>query len=344
MFGFSEQDLIGQSIDKLMPAPHKYEHENYLRQYLDTGIAKIIGIGRELLAQNSQGEVFPIHLTTTEVQARGSKIFVGVIRNLSQDDDTEQLLLEQRAQLAHAGRLITMGELTASIAHEVNQPLAAIEMYAKTCQRLLGKESFDRELVHSTLQKLSDQTLRVGEVITGIQRFVKSSDGARSLVNVNAALAEIQHLIAGDALSRGIELVYDLTPNRTQVRCDARQIQQVALNLLRNAIEAMDEVDCCNGAQIILSTQLKDGFVSVAVDDTGAGVPSTQEQHMFVAFHSTKLQGIGLGLSICKSIIEDHGGEIGYSNKEAGQGCIFYFTLPIDKQVNEKTVSGRQHE
>lgn len=329
LFGFTEQEMLGAPVAKLMPAPTDAAHDAFVKSYVDTGVATILGIGRELLAQNKDGMSFPVHLVTTELQKAGKRIFIGVMRDLSSVGESQRLLSEQRAHLAQAGRLITMGELMTSIAHEINQPLAAITTYAQACQRILEKEVLEKDKIAGALDKLSEQALRAGRAIEGIQRFVKRPVGAHTLVNLNAILAEIQHLIAGDALLAGIEVVYRMTPQAIVVNCDTSLIQQVALNLLRNAIDAMREVDCAYGSQVVLSTELIDTMVRVSVEDSGSGVADRDLPYIFTALHSTKENGIGLGLSICKSIVEDHKGEIGFVNKASGHGCIFYFVLPM---------------
>ncbi len=335
MFGYTESQIMGQPLVVLMPEPYRSAHEAYVERYMAGGDAGIIGIGRELVAQRKDGSTFPIYLAVSEIQAEDGVYFVGIIRDLSEQKHAQDILLEQRDHLAQVGRLSTMGEMTASIAHEINQPLTAISMYAQACIRLLERPQPNSDKVLEAVRKLNDQSLRAGAVIERIQRFVQNAGGQREVVDLNALLLDLQHLVVGDARLHGVELVYDMTPRNPMVFCDPVQIQQVGLNLIRNAIDAMYEIECINGREIkVISTVLEDGgqpCAQVLVVDCGPGVAVEDAPMIFSAFHTTKSDGMGMGLSICRSIIEEHGGELSFRNNE-GAGACFYFQIPLGHQ------------
>ncbi len=341
MFGYRESDLLGQQISMLMPEPYRANHQGYVDHFLETGNATIIGIGRELTAVTAKGEVFPIYLAIKALPGDGETYFTGIVRDLSLQKESELALAEQREHLARVGRLSTMGEMTASIAHEINQPLTAIAMYAQACIKLLERSDLDREKISGALQKLNTQALRAGSVIERIQRFVRNEGGQREMVDMPGLLSELQHLAAGDARAHGIEVVYSVDGAMEKVFCDPVQIQQVALNLLRNAIDAMDEVHCQYGNRIDVSVSEERSGVAVSVADLGPGIMDDQQDLVFGAFHSTKSDGMGMGLSICQSIIRDHSGELGYENN-SGPGVTFRFWLPFadDSDRIDGTVEG----
>ena len=329
MFGYAESELLGEAVNRLMPEPYRTEHDDYMRRYQDTGNKKIIGIGRELEAVHRSGRRFPIYLAVSEVNVDGRRRFTGIIRDLTERHAAEAQAREQRERLAHVGRLSTMGEMTASIAHEINQPLTAIAMYAQACLKLLERSEVDTTRLGAALAKLNQQSLRAGEVIERIQRFVLNQDSHRESASVNGLLSDLLKLAGSDARMHGIELIFEPSSSLPEVFCDPIQIQQVALNLIRNAIDAMAEIDCEHGNRVTIRTRRTvEGRVEVSVADLGPGVADDQAPLLFTAFHSTKTDGMGMGLSICRTIIEGHGGTLDFRNQVQGVGAMFFFTLP----------------
>jgi two-component system sensor kinase FixL len=330
LFGYTQSELTGQPVDVLMPEPHRSHHTDYLVRYLATREARIIGVGRELEALTRDGRRIPIHLSVSEIRLAGTHRFTGFIRDLSDQRATLEVLAEQRERLAHVGRLSTMGEMTASIAHEINQPLTAISMYAQSGLRLLQREAPDLVKLTAALDKLNTQSLRAGAIIERIQRFTRSQEGQRENVAINMLLKELVKLAEGDARLHDMELVFDLEEPLPPLSADPIQIQQVALNLIRNAIDAMNEIDCANGRQILISTRsIAGNRIEVAVVDDGPGVAEDHADLLFTPFHTTKKEGMGMGLSICRTIIAEHGGVLGFRGRTGGMpGATFYFTLP----------------
>jgi two-component system, LuxR family, sensor kinase FixL len=328
LFGYDRSEIIGHPITRLMPEPHRSNHDHYMQRYLQTGEKRIIGIGRELQGLTRSGSRVPIYLAVSEIMLQGRRRFTGIIRDLSEQQATREALAEQREKLAHVGRLSTMGEMTASIAHEINQPLTAISMYAQSSLKLIQRGNPDLEKLAVALDKLNTQSLRAGAIIERIQRFARAQDSQREVLEINELLKELVKLAEGDARLHDVGITFDLEDDLRPVYCDPIQIQQVALNLIRNAIDAMKAIDCCHGnALSITSRSLPDGRVEVAVADQGPGVAEDQQQSLFKPFHTTKKEGMGMGLSICRTIIGEHGGELAFRNN-TGPGATFYFTLP----------------
>lgn len=330
LFGYRGADVIGRNINLLMTATDADHHDEYLKDYLATGQASIIGIGRELVGLTAGGDRVPIYLAVSDIQLDGRRRFAGIIRNLTEQHAAREALASQREKLAHVGRLSTMGEMTASIAHEINQPLTAISMYAQASIKLLDREG-GKEKVKEALEKLITQSLRAGAVIERIQRFARAQESSKQLVDLNSQVVDLLKLAESDARMHNIELEIDLAPELPALFADPVQIQQVILNLIRNGIDAMNEIGCRNGRSILLTTRLTDSTVELLVSDRGSGVAENQADLLFTPFHTTKKEGMGMGLSICRSIISEHGGELRFRNN-ADNGACFYFTLPIDNE------------
>ena len=327
LFGYPDDGLVGQPVTILMPEPHHSQHQRYVDSFLTSGTARIIGIGRELMAVTREGKMFPIYLAVSEIKTPLGVFFAGILRDLTQQKAAQEALLEQQEKLARVGRLSTMGEMTASIAHEINQPLTAISMYAQACNKLLQNPVMDRERLSTALEKLTRQSLRAGAIIERIQRFVRNETGQRELVNLNGLVRDLSHFVAADARLHDIQIVYELADAVPSVFCDPIQIQQVALNLIRNAIDAMQQIERRNGNRVTVRTAQGEEWVELAVEDCGTGVSDDDEPLVFSAFHTTKKDGMGMGLSICRSIINQHGGQLNFSNNPS-HGATFYFRLP----------------
>ncbi|MFV2089205.1 MAG: PAS domain S-box protein [Pseudomonadales bacterium] len=329
LFGYSADEAIGKSINMLMTGVHESNHNRYLSDYLRTGKARIIGMGRELIAKSADGTKIPIYLAVSEVHLDGKRRFAGIVRNLTEQYAAREALASQREKLAHVGRLSTMGEMTASIAHEINQPLTAIAMYAQASLKLLERTG-STEKIKGALEKLNTQALRAGAVIERIQRFARAQETSKELLDINELVTDLLKLAGSDARMHDIELMLDLAGDLPQIFADPVQIQQVILNLIRNGIDAMNEIHCKHGRTITLETRCTNGVdVEVIVSDLGHGVADDQADLLFTPFHTTKKEGMGMGLSICRSIISEHGGELRYRD-HPGPGASFFFSIPSD--------------
>ena len=330
MFGYALEEVRGKNVRMLMPDPYRSEHDQYLSRYTTTDKAHIIGIGREVSAQRKDGSVFPIHLSVGEVAHSSKRRFVGLIRDISTQREAELEARQHREQLAHMDRLNMLGEMAAGIAHEINQPLTAISLFSHAGKRLIEAGNYDK--LSEVCDKLSQHAQRAGAVIERVQAMSRRQDSTKEIADCNALIREVAKLAESEALLRNISIAVETSDELPNVSVDPIQIQQVALNLLRNGMEAMRMIDCRHGSTIHIWTDhcpKGGGGVQVAVSDSGCGVSEEAAKKMFTPFSSSKETGMGMGLSICRAIVAAHGGQLEYrNNPHPHQGATFFFSLP----------------
>jgi C4-dicarboxylate-specific signal transduction histidine kinase len=245
----------------------------------------------------------------------------------------EEVLRQTQADLAHVSRVTTMGELTASLAHEVNQPIAAAVTNANTCLRWLSREPPDVEQARAAAMRIVKDSTRAGEIISRIRLLFKKGTPQRALVDVNEVVREMVVLLHREASRHLISIESELAENLPQAVGDRVQLQQVLMNLMMNSIDAMKNVDGTRELAI-KSQQTENEQVLVSVNDTGMGLPAQQTDLIFKAFFTTKEQGTGMGLSISRSIVESHGGQL-WAAGNSPRGASFCFTLPTKLEVKE---------
>ncbi len=325
MFAYKPGELIGQNVSVLMPEPFAGEHDQYLQNYHHTGKAKIIGIGREAKAKRSNSQTFPIELSVGEIIEGDERRYVGFIRDITARKEAQSEAREARERLAHVTRLSTMGEMASGIAHEINQPLAAIAAYSQACRRLISAENADLESISPVLEKISAQAQRAGEVIRRLRTFFKKRKSEHVRSDLNELVRDSVDLNHADTRILNHPVILELADQLPPVSVDPVQIQQVVLNLLRNAIDAMEHKP---GKPVIISSkQHDDDFLEVVVKDHGDGIDEETAFSLFNPFFSTKKSGMGMGLPISESIVNSHGGQIWYQPDEPGSA--FHFVLPV---------------
>lgn len=456
MFGYGLPEVLGQPVSMLMPQPYRRDHDTYMDRYLDTGVRRIIGIGREVVAQRRDGTSFPIDLSVGEFVSEGEHGFVGILRDISvrkrqeaelrktteelrlifehtptaiaitdlegcivdanrgceallgypaselrgrlyatllADEDREAVTAELahlqvsgellsreqrycradgqqlvallnagvardvdgapllticeivdrsqlyaatheaedlRAKLAYLNRLGTLGEMVSGIAHEVNQPLTAIASYASAARRFLLAGSYDSSELASILEKISAQAERAGQVIRRLRNMTRRHEEVREPLDVKGLVVEVARLIGFEFSARGWRLLLKLDAVLPRLLGDTVQIQQVLLNLIRNAVEAMSEQTVGDKVEVMVSSP-DPATVEIHVIDSGPGLSKEIEDRLFEPFFTTKSQGMGLGLSICRSIMAAHGGDLSFRRRAHG-GAEFVMSLPVNFQ------------
>lgn len=333
VFGYSQSQVMGRNVKILMPTPFKEQHDQYLNNYQTTGTAKIIGTGRQVKARKASGEIFPIYLSVGQVKSAGPTKFVGIIRDISEQEKNRKEAEESRERLSQVTRLQTMGEMAAGIAHEINQPLSAISMYAEACKRLLNNPGTGHEQLENTLEKIAGQAHRASEVISHLREFVKKRHAQFESVELNRLIEETIRLAMLDTRILELELSVRLYSDEIFIAADPIQIQQVLLNLIRNAIDAMEDMP---GAALTVTSDLVDSnHAEVSVADTGRGIDKEHQASIFTPFHTTKASGMGMGLAVSQTIIHAHGGTLTFAARPTG-GSVFSFRLPATPDSDMK--------
>ena len=450
IFAYTPSDVIGKNISMLMPLPYQLEHDKFIKNYLNSGEAKIIGIGREVEGKRSDDTIFPMWLTIAEFYEGGKRFFTGFIKDLSTErsyfkiassyahilenslneiyifdaetllflrvnqgalvnlqysseeikklspidlkpeftresfekllqplrlgerekihfttvhirkdkslypvdvhlelsefesrkvfvaiilDITERIQAEENARvqqelLAHMDRLSMMGEMAAGIAHEINQPLTAIDSYAQAAKRRIKNDSFEVEKLQDLLEKISKTSIRAGDVIAKLRAMVKHQPKSRSTADVNTLIKDTVRIAEVDTQALEFKIVLNLDSKLPHVMVDSVQIQQVLLNLIRNAMEAAAKENKENKLIYISSSLLaEENRIKISVQDYGCGIDEKIAGELFNPFYTTKKSGMGMGLAICHSIIQEHGGNLWFT-PNTDNGTTFHLTLP----------------
>jgi two-component system sensor kinase FixL len=459
IFGYASAELLGQNVTMLMPEPDRSAHDVHLQRYLETGVAKIIGIGRDVLALRKDGTVFPARLSVGRIAESSPARFVGMLRDISAEqeawaalklqrdraqaflelhdailleldtgyrvrdinsrgadllgapaedirgrnwldfiqpglererarmllasasssgisrerefdgqdisgarrriywrcialrsvdgspagwlcsgvDVTERELRAQDAHVAHdrltrVARLATMGEMAAGIAHEINQPLTAITTYARACERYLELPTPDFNDLREAVREIGVEGLRAGDIVRKLRRLVRNdaAEERHSLV-VNSLIEELSMLLQADARVHGVDLRIRLAADLPAVMANGVQLQQVILNLARNAFEALQESPPDSRHVEIATLRAFDGGIEIRVTDNGPGVDPGIADRLFDPFATTKGNGTGLGLAISRTIVQAHGGSIGVRAVEP-RGSTFCVRVPVQEE------------
>jgi two-component system, chemotaxis family, CheB/CheR fusion protein len=326
MFGYAPEELVGRNVSILTPEPHHSQHQGYIKRYLDTGEARIIGKGREVEGRRKDGSVFPAELTATEIHHDGERLFIGFARDLS-----ERRQFEARLSRLHSNRLDSMANMATALAHEINQPLAAAANYLFTARHLLGTKPGPVDAqIGEALDKASSQMHRAGQIIAHLREFMARGEPDKTEQSLHDLIRRACELLAPSAKDAGTEIVLHLDASEDEVLADRVQIEQAIFNLVRNAIEAMTDAP---QKKLTISTAVADGMIRVDFSDTGRGLPASANAELFVPFSTTKSNGLGVGLSISRSIIEAHYGTI-WAEPNPGGGAKFCFTLPLARFEN----------
>jgi len=330
MFGYEQEEIIGQNVKVLMPEPYRAAHDGYIERYIRTDEKRIIGIGRTVVGCRKDGTTFPLQLEVGEAKIGEERYFTGFIIDLTEKKQTEAELQSLQADLAHASRLSAVGTLASSLAHEINQPLTAIANYLSAARDMMDSDlAENQEFFREALQESVSESLRAGTIVRRLREFVSRGEINRRVLSIAQVVEDATVLGMIGAQERGVQFSINIAPDTDHVFVDRVQIQQVMVNLMRNGIEAM--ADSAEKKLHIGVTSIDDERLEIAVSDSGTGIDQELGERIFDPFASTKGDGMGLGLSICRTIIESHGGTIRVEPNPEG-GTIFRITLEKAEQ------------
>jgi PAS domain S-box-containing protein len=326
VFGWSRDEAVGRTMaDLIIPERYRDAHRTGLQRYLETGRGDVLGRRIEVSGLRKNGEEFPVELSISPVRGNGSMLFVGCLRDLTE----RNALRAARGDVARVTQRMAMGEMAASIVHEINQPLAAVAANANAGLRWLAASPPNLDEARAALKRIVNDTYRAHEVIDGIRLMFRTDGPAKALLDVNHLIGEVLALIGGDIENHRVSVRTELADRLPQIPANLVQLRQVLVNLVTNAIDAMDSV-ATRQRLLRVKTELHDkSYLLIAVEDSGSGVDPKNIDSIFEPFFTTKSHGMGMGLSICWSIIENHGGRLAVVPAEP-HGSIFQVFLPID--------------
>lgn len=329
LFGYAREELIGQPVDILVPTRFRNAHPSHRKEFMMAPEARAMGAGRELFALRKDGSEFPVETGLNPIQTSDGTLVLAAVVDISARKLAETEARQTREELAHVGRVALMGEIAASIAHELNQPLSGISSNASAGKRFIDKGDVDADKLREILLDITSDAQRAGEVVRSIRGMVKKTTPVRARTNLNQVVEHVVRIVTADATFRSCTVTTSLARRLPAVEADAIQLQQVLLNLVLNALDAMRETPANKREVVIATDRDGNGAVCASVSDHGIGISEEARTRLFEQFFTTKIDGLGMGLSIARSIVESHGGKIAAENV-AGGGARFYFTIPIE--------------
>ena len=344
MFGYVSDELLGHNVKVLMSERYASAHDDYLKRYAGTGIPHIIGVGRDVEARRRDGTVFPAFLSVGKVSDTDPPGFVGFVRDvtverqafaalkkerdlarISHTEEQEARQLQER--LMHVSRMATIGEMASGIAHELNQPLSAIATYARACQRLTDAGATDDPDFRPSLKEIEEEAFRAGTIIQRLRQLASPAAGVREMTDLNELILGVVTLVQADARLHQTEITTDLVAQPVMAVVDREHIQQVILHLLRNAMEATDQVP--GTARLVrVTSRLENGIFELRVEDSGPGLHGAMVDRLFMPFFTTKEAGAGLGLVTSQTIVQAHGGKLTFQPSDLG-GARFSVSIPL---------------
>ena len=322
-FGWDVEEVVGQNISMLMPSPYREQHPDFFKRQIDTRASSVLGRPRLLSGLHKDGSTFPIEVSVGELEFAGEHHFVGFIRDLTERQKAEARMHELQNELFHVSRLSALGQLASALAHEINQPLSAIANYIAGAKKLAAKGS-DPALLDEVLENAGKEAIRAGETIRKLRSFLSRGETEMRPENLAELVDEATTIALVGSRTRKVRLKTKLSPLCPIAIVDKVQIQQVLINLIRNAVEATGERQT---PRILIETApTQSGMILCSVTDNGTGLTAEVASQLFQPFVTSKKTGMGVGLSITRSIVEAHGGHIWTEPNPEG-GAVFRFTV-----------------
>jgi two-component system sensor kinase FixL len=328
IFGYGRDELLGQCIENLVPVRFRDLHRKQRKGYFANPEYRPMRSGLDLHGRRRDGSEFPAEISLSPIADPEGMVVACAIRDVTERKQAERMLRERQEELAHVTRVSTAGEMATGLAHELNQPLYSIANYARGCINRLDSSSIEPSEVREIAAEIESEAERAAEIIRRLRRMVQKREPVQATIDINQTVEEACALAQADLVHHRVRLDRDLDKNIPETHGDDVQLQQVILNLLRNAVEAMRE-NAADDRMVRVSTQCLDGQVAqVSVRDRGMGIPADRLERVFDAFYTSNASGMGMGLAISRTIIESLGGRI-WATNNADRGAGLHFTLPI---------------
>jgi PAS domain S-box-containing protein len=340
MFGYDRRELLGQPVELLLPARFRGNHPLHHAEYFSNPRSEDAASKTELTAQRSDGSEFPAEISFAPLDTEEGVLVSSAIRDITQRVLTErearlhlqqEELAKHRAELAHVLRVNTMGEMAAGIAHELNQPLAAIINYAKGSVRRLQDGVGSQSDIIEAAVAIAGEAARASEIVRGLKRYIHKCEPQRTTVDINVVVSNAGQIVSGEAHQHGVNVGLRCATGLPNLLGDRVQLEQVVVNLMVNGIQSLEKA--ASDRRVLVQTkQTAPGQVRISVTDNGCGLPPEFESKIFEAFFTTKPEGLGMGLAISRSIVEAHRGKL-WAEANAEGGATFHFTLPVQQEL-----------
>jgi two-component system sensor kinase FixL len=332
LFGYGREELIGHSVEILVPERYASEHPEHRRKFFAAPAARAMGAGRELFGRRKDGNEFPVEIGLNPIKTPNGVLVLAAVVDISARLEAEEEARRRREQVELLSRVSLLGEMTASLAHELNQPLAAIMNNASAAMEYIEQGRLNAKQLQEILTDVMGDGRRAFDIVQNVRNAIKKGTAIRGRINLNDVAKSVAHMLQPDAAANFCKVEMSLAPDLPTIEGDPTQIQQVLINLVSNAFDAMGETPASRRIVEITTTSNGDGTISVAVRDHGRGIAETARERLFEHFFTTKKEGLGMGLAIVRSIVEAHGGTISAENAQAG-GARFRFRLPITEEM-----------
>jgi len=341
VFGYSRQELLGRAVETLIPERFRSHHTDYRLGYLGDARARPMGAERELFGLRKDGTEVPIEIGLTPIQTSEGLLVLASIIDITERKRAELEAARQRSEMAHLSRVTTLGELSGSLAHELNLPLGAILSNAQAAQRMLANGKTDLAELREILDEIVSEDKHAGEVIRRLRLWLHKGEVQYRSLHINKVVRDVLKLIRIDLINQKVIVNIQLARNLPAITGDAVQLQQVLVNLVVNACDAMANCDTAE-RRLLICTRPNNGgtAVIVSVTDPGSGVQEEKMEQIFDPFFTTKDKGMGLGLSVCRSIITAHHGKL-WATNNADRGATFHFTLPAILSQKDGLIADR---
>ena len=334
LFGYARDELIGKDVELLVPERFGASHSTDRANFFSASEARAMGAGRELFARRKDGSEFPVEIGLNPIQTPHGLVVLANVVDISARLAAEEVARRSREQVELLSRVSLLGEMTASLAHELNQPLAAIVNNATAAMQYLEQGRLNPEQLQDILNDVVADGRRACDVMHNVRSAIKKGSAIRGLINLNDVVKAVAHMVQPDAASQFCKMETSLARDLPPIEGDPIQIQQVLINLVHNAVDAMHDTPPGRRIVEIATNYNGNRTISVVVRDYGSGISETTRERLFEQFFTTKQEGLGMGLAIVRSIIEAHGGTVAAENANGG-GARFYFRLPISEGVSQ---------